>query len=136
MLERLGIIIVLFVVSFVAYRLFTHRQLRHLTTLSAESDFIIQQITPGIPTIVYFSTPHCMACKIRQQPIITEIISSVEPKQIKVIEVDASVHHQTANQWGVFSAPTTFIIDEQGITRNVNHGVAEAHILRHQLNLS
>jgi protein-disulfide isomerase-like protein with CxxC motif len=38
-----------------------------------------------------------------------------------------------ANEWGVMSVPTTFILDKDGRPRQINHGVARAEKLLAQL---
>jgi hypothetical protein len=49
--------------------------------------------------------------------------------------VDASAQPEVAQEWGVLSVPTTFVIDASGKPRFVNHGVANAEKLIQQLEL-
>jgi thioredoxin-like negative regulator of GroEL len=53
----------------------------------------------------------------------------------QVIEVDASSQPDVAQEWGVMSVPTTFVIDASGKPRYVNHGVTNAATLIKQLEL-
>ncbi len=52
-----------------------------------------------------------------------------------MIEVDASARPEIAQEWGVLSVPTTFVIAANGQPRYVNHGVASAEKLIQQLEL-
>jgi thiol-disulfide isomerase/thioredoxin len=86
---------------------------------------------PGIPTLLYFTTPTCAPCKTVQRPAI-EHLKQLLGKSLQVIEVDASLQTELAAQWGVLSVPTTFILDRQGLPRHVNHGIATADKLLKQ----
>jgi thiol-disulfide isomerase/thioredoxin len=86
----------------------------------------------GQPTIVYFTTPTCAPCKTIQRPAI-ETLKKNLGERLQVIEVDASTQPELAQDWGVLSVPTTFVIDSEGTPRHVNHGVATAEKLSYQL---
>jgi thioredoxin-like negative regulator of GroEL len=86
----------------------------------------------GIPTLMYFTTPTCAPCKTVQRPAI-ERIKQLLGECLRIIEVDASVQTELATQWGVMSVPTTFILDETGRPRHINHGVTSAEKLLKQL---
>jgi protein-disulfide isomerase-like protein with CxxC motif len=53
--------------------------------------------------------------------------------EVQIIEVDASKRVDLANEWGVMSVPTTFIIDKNGQPRKINQGVTRAEKLLEQL---
>jgi thioredoxin-like negative regulator of GroEL len=88
--------------------------------------------SPGTPAILYFTTPTCMPCKTLQRPAIQEVQQTLGDR-IQIIEVDASQRIDLANEWGVMSVPTTFILDKDGRPRQINHGVARAEKLLAQL---
>ncbi|MFN2197992.1 MAG: thioredoxin family protein, partial [Anaerolineales bacterium] len=81
----------------------------------------LQGFTPGIPAILYFTTPTCAPCKTVQRPAIQKVKQALGEK-VQVIEIDASERKDLADDWGVLSVPTTFIIDKKGQPRQVNHG--------------
>ena len=87
---------------------------------------------PGYPAIVYFTTPGCAPCKTVQRPAL-ETLKKNLGERLQVIEVDASIHPDLAQDWGVLSVPTTFVIDSAGTPRHVNHGVVTAEKLTRQL---
>lgn len=88
----------------------------------------------GIPAILYFTTPACVPCKTVQRPALKKLKETLG-ERIQIIEVDASSQTMLASSWGVLSVPTTFIFDEKGSARYVNHGVALSDQLFQQLEL-
>jgi thioredoxin 1 len=92
----------------------------------------LEAIRPGVPAILYFTTPSCAPCKTIQRPALTRLQARLGDC-LQVIEVDASVRTDLADYWGVLSVPTTFVIDSRGRPRCVNHGVASAGKLLRQI---
>jgi thioredoxin 1 len=108
---------------------FTNR----LVLARAEGKFkALQGLDPGTPAILYFTTPTCAPCKTVQRPAIQQVKQALGEK-VQVLEIDASERKDLADEWGVLSVPTTFIIDKKGQPRQVNHGVARAEKLLAQL---
>jgi thiol-disulfide isomerase/thioredoxin len=83
----------------------------------------LERTKSGVPVLLYFTTPYCAPCKTIQRPAIQQLKERFG-EQVQVVEIDASEHPDVASHWGVFSVPTTFIIDAVGNPRHVNHGVA------------
>jgi thioredoxin 1 len=92
----------------------------------------LESITPGVPAILYFTTPTCVPCKTVQRPALEKVTGLLED-QVQVIEVDCTERPELAEFWGVLSVPTTFIIDGSGQPRQVNHGVTRSEKLLAQL---
>jgi thiol-disulfide isomerase/thioredoxin len=129
-LERLIIAAALTGLGVTFYLLFNR-----LTLKRAESKVArFASYRPGLPALVYFTTPTCAPCKTIQRPAI-ERIKGKMGEWFQVIEVDASSAPEVAQEWGVLSVPTTFIIDANGKPRYVNHGVTNAETLIQQLEL-
>ncbi len=98
----------------------------------APVDPLLTALRPGVPAILYFTTPTCVPCKTRQRPALRALQADLGDG-VQVIEVDAFEQPEAATRWGVLSVPTTFILDRQGRPRQVNHGVADVDKLKRQL---
>lgn len=130
LLERLLLSLAIIAAGMAAYLTFNR-----LTLARAGSKVRrLKSYRPGLPAVVYFTTPTCTPCKTMQRPTLRRLQENFG-KWFQVIEVDASAHPNLANEWGVVSVPTTFIIDAAGKPRHVNHGVATAEKLIQQLEL-
>ena len=92
----------------------------------------LENIRPGVPAILYFTTPTCVPCKTIQRPALIKLQERLSDS-IQVIEVDAAAQPELANYWGVLSVPTTFIIDSRGRPRRINHGISSADKLQKQI---
>lgn len=130
MLERLFFVATLAGAAILIYRVYVQRHVQRAT--AALSDSVLTADCMGVPVIVYFSTPQCMPCKTQQEPAIRQIEMEMGAC-VQVIRIDATEQPDAAERWGVFSSPTTFILDTNGQAREVNYGVADASKLRRQL---
>ena len=92
----------------------------------------LETVRPGIPAILYFTTPSCQPCRTVQRPALAKLQERLGDC-LQVITVDAAGSPDLAHYWGVLSVPTTFIIDSRGRPRRVNHGVASAEKLLRQI---
>ena len=92
----------------------------------------LENIRPGVPAILYFTTPSCVPCKTIQRPALARLQERMTDS-LQVIEIDAAARPDLADYWGVLSVPTTFIIDARGRPRWVNHGVSSADKLHRQI---
>ena len=93
----------------------------------------LESARPGVPVLLYFTTPTCAPCKTVQRPAIRRLGEQLGDS-LQVIEVDASARPDLASHWGVMSVPTTFLIDASRRPRHVNHGVATVDKLLKQFN--
>ena len=132
MLDRLILAGVIIALGTATWILFNRLSIRRLVMV-APADPILTGARRGVPTILYFTTPDCIPCRTLQRPALNEIEATMGSR-VQVIEIDSVEQPDVADRWGVFSAPTTFILDEQGKPRRVNRGVALADTLKKQLN--
>jgi thioredoxin-like negative regulator of GroEL len=130
LLERLLMAVAISGLGVAAYILFNRITLKRAESKVAR----FSSYRPGVPALVYFTTPTCAPCKTVQRPTIERVKSNFG-RWFQVIEVDASSQPELAQEWGVMSVPTTFVIDAQGAPRYVNHGVTNAETLIKQLEL-
>ena len=130
---RAVIAFALVVVGVIGYLVVTKVRLARLRRANRQRvDLGLADFRIGVPAILYFTTPDCVPCRTVQGPAIEELRAQFE-ERLQIIKVDASERIDLANQWGVLSVPTTFIIDALGQPRHVNNGVASAAKLRQQL---
>jgi thiol-disulfide isomerase/thioredoxin len=132
MLERTEIAIALVIVGFLVYQVLRRNHIRKTASTSSH-DPILSDLKPGVPAIVYFTTPGCIPCVTQQQPALERLQTQLGDG-IQVIRIDACEQSEVADRWGVFSAPTTFVLDNRKQVRDVNYGVADTPKLLRQLN--
>jgi thiol-disulfide isomerase/thioredoxin len=132
MFERLliaGLLIVAGTVLWIGYNRLSVRWLAHI----APTDPVLAELREGIPTVLYFTTPFCVPCRTLQQPALRDLEAELGSAGIQVIEIDSAQQPEVADRWGVFSAPTTFILDRNRTPRQVNRGVASVETLKRQI---
>lgn len=133
MIERVLILssfVLLVVVVAFAWRL---AQQRHLATLARRAAIDGGSSgEEGLPTILYFTTPDCAQCRLRQTPILEQLLSELG-HPVVLRKVDALEHEDLARRYGVLTVPTTVILDAAGRPRAINHGLVTADRLRRQL---
>jgi len=131
MAERIVIAVVIAVAVAAAYGLLKRRQLSRVASRAA-TDSLLQGARPGVPAIVYFTTPNCAPCRFQQKPALAKLQEELGDA-VQIIEVDAAERPDDARRWGVFTAPTTFILSGDATPYTVNHGVADARKLARQV---
>lgn len=99
---------------------------------AVQIDPLLRGLRPGVPAVVYFTSPECAPCRFQQSPAIDRLRADLG-EGIQVIEINALEETDAANRWGVLSVPTTFVLDPQGQPRAVNYGVAGHEKLRAQV---
>jgi thiol-disulfide isomerase/thioredoxin len=129
MIERAALVLVLALIGVALYAAYRRWHVAKIAR-QAPTDAILAQVQQGTPAIVYFTTEHCGVCKLRQRPALQQV-ASVTAAQI--ITVDAAAQPDIAQAWGVLSVPITFVLDRDGRTTHINHGVADAPTLLRQL---
>jgi thiol-disulfide isomerase/thioredoxin len=134
MLERIAIVIVVMVVAVAVYRVWVAYQLRKVGVLKS-TDPLLSTARPGVPVIVYFTAPHCVPCRTQQQPALEQLRYDLNDN-VQIFKVDATENPAAAERWGVLTAPTTFVLDDNLQPRHVNYGVADTRKLKQQLGIA
>ena len=126
-LTRFLLAIGIIVLGWLLYRLITRSVLQREHPRSGKNLF-----QPGLPAILYFTTPDCAACISVQKPALARIQNNLG-NQLQIVEINAYEQPDLAKEWGVMSVPTTFLIDASGAARQVNYGVTPAEKLMEQI---
>ncbi|HML24264.1 MAG TPA: thioredoxin family protein [Aggregatilinea sp.] len=130
MIERLIVLVLFSAAGLLAYRGVRRWQIARLGTRPTQP--LLSALKPGVPAIVYFTSPDCGPCRAYQRPAIERVQHDLGDC-VQVIEVDALAEPDAAARWGVMTVPTTFILDRLGHPREVNNGVAGPDKLKQQL---
>jgi len=85
----------------------------------------------GWPSILYFRSDHCAPC-ITQARFLQELQAEFGDR-VAVEKVDVELESQRARSYGVFTLPTTLIVDRTGTVRQANYGLTDARTLAGQL---
>jgi thioredoxin 1 len=91
---------------------------------------------PGLATqplrILYFTTPECAECRLRQEPALRELARRFGPSLV-VDKRDAIEEAALAKQYGVRTVPTTAVFGGDGALVQINYGFASPERLAAQL---
>jgi len=82
--------------------------------------------------ILYFTTPECGECRLRQEPALRELERQFGPRLV-VDKRDAVEERELAREYGVRTVPTTAVFDSNGTLVTINYGYASAARLAEQL---
>lgn len=126
MVERILIAVAIVGLGVLVYQLFLRMQRRRVARRSFD------RADTGRSTVLVFTSPTCAPCKLQQLPIIDRILVDWRDK-IEVEIVDVTEQPDVAAQYGVWSLPTTIVLDAQRRVIAINQGVAQEHKLRAQL---
>lgn len=131
MIERALILALVAAASVLALRALRRWHARRAAR-AAGHDPLLDGLRPGVPAIVYFTSPTCAPCRTQQRPAIERLLDELNDG-VQVIEVNALNQPEAAKRWGVLSIPTTFVLDGRGALRQINYGVAGTEKLKEQL---
>lgn len=126
MIERLLITTLLIMLGTSAYAAFKRRHVRVLGDLAA-----VAEPAEATATILYFASDGCAACPSQARYL--EQLLAQWPDGLAVQKIDAEVERETAVKFGVFTLPTTILIDQQGDVREINYGLTPTHKLTQQV---
>lgn len=125
MIERLVITLMLVVLGVGITLWFKRRHVRRLNQGAAAT-----AVSPT-PTILYFGSDNCAACPT--QGIVLDQLTTEWNGRVAIKKIDAEAEPEKAAQFGVFTLPTTILMDAKGSVREINYGLTYAHKLNQQL---
>lgn len=134
MLERLLILVLLGGVALLLGWLWQQRRRRRLAALQDAPipPALAALHLPPVPTILYFATAHCAQCRLRQTPILRRL-QATWGDSVHVRELDAVAVEELVRLYGVFTTPTTVVLDARHRPYAINHGLAAAERLQQQI---
>ncbi len=126
MFERILLAVLISGAGLIAYRGLLWYQRRRAAQGSSRSG------GTGRSRLLVFTSPTCAPCKLQQLPIVDRILLDCRDK-IEVDVIDVTVRPEVASQYGVWSLPTTIVLDASRKVVAINQGVAHERKLREQL---
>ena len=126
MWERILIAVVIVSLGVLAYQLFLQAQRRRAARRS------LDRAATGRSAVLVFTSPTCAPCKLQQLPILDRVMVDWRDK-IDVEIIDVMEQPEVATRYGVWSLPTTIVLDAQRQVVAINQGVAHEHKLREQI---
>jgi thiol-disulfide isomerase/thioredoxin len=85
----------------------------------------------GKTTVLYFRSDACAPCAAQTRFL--EMVRGQFGDRIAIEKIDADLDRERAERFGVFTLPTTLIVDAAGKVRHVNYGLTEPVKLAAQL---
>jgi thiol-disulfide isomerase/thioredoxin len=125
MLERIVVAAALIGLGILAYRVLLSTQ--HRAAVSAAG----RGTGPGRLALLVFTSPTCAPCKLQQMPIVDRLMAEWHDR-VELRVIDVTDQPETASRFGVWSLPTTIVLDAAGRVRAINQGVASETKLREQ----
>ena len=121
--ERFLITLIIGVLAVGAYWLLTAYQRRRVTVAHQ------QMAVPGRAKMLYFRSETCGACRAQGH-----YLAQLDDLHRALIEsIDVEQKPELAQQYNIFTLPTTILIDSQGSVRHINPGLANPFKLTRQL---
>jgi thioredoxin-like negative regulator of GroEL len=126
MVERIIIALAVVAIGLIAYAGLLRLQRRRVTQGSKRGD------RTGRSALLVFTSPTCAPCKLQQLPIVDRVLIDWHDK-IDYELIDVAERPEAATQYGVWSVPTTIVLDAQRQVIAINQGVVFEKKLREQL---
>jgi thioredoxin 1 len=122
MIERLLVAVLVAGFCFAAFTLFKRRHLRRATMGGVRGE---------APTLLYFTSDRCAPC-VTQSRLLAQLPAQITGR-VAIQQVDAGEEPEVASRYGVFTVPTTLLIDRDGVVRHINYGLTGAGKLTRQV---
>ncbi len=122
MIERILIAVMVIAAGAGMYLLFIRRQQARATAAVEPT---------GKPTILYFRSDACAPCATQWRFL--QMVRGQFGDAIQLEKIDADVEPERAARFGVFTLPTTLVVDAAGKVRHANYGLVEPVKLAAQL---
>jgi thiol-disulfide isomerase/thioredoxin len=121
MIERIIIAILLALVGAAVYYAVKYRHIHRLKI----------NLTGDRPTLLYFQSDSCSPCTTQAHYL--EILERQYRDRFAVQKIDTEREPEKAARYGVFTLPTTLVIDRLGEVKYINYGLTNTFRLSQQL---
>ena len=120
---------VLLTVTFIALGLglFAVGRWWHLRRASRQTG----SVRSGRPAVLYFRSDHCAPCVTQGRFL--EQVQAQFGDGLAIEKIDADLEPEKTERFGVFTLPTTLLMDARGVVRYANYGLADARKLSAQV---
>jgi thioredoxin 1 len=126
MIERSVIAVTLIAIGLLAYRGLLLMQRRQVAQQARRAG------STQHTRLLIFTSPTCAPCKLQQLPIIDHLLREW-PDQVDFQIIDVAEQPEVAARYGVWSVPTTMVLDGRQNVIAINQGVVLEKKLREQL---
>lgn len=126
MLERVLVAIGLLIAGLVAYRVLLLAQQRQVSRRAQAGG------GQSRAALLVFTSPTCAPCKLQQLPIVNRLLADWGDR-IDLCVIDVTEQPEVAQQYGVWSLPTSIVLKADRSVVAINQGVAHEKKLREQL---
>jgi hypothetical protein len=79
------------------------------------------------PYVIYFTGDSCTVCRTHQEPALARLTD------VRIEKVDAVAQRELADEFHVYTLPTTVVMARDGKALHINYGYAPAAKLEQQL---
>ena len=118
-----SVVILVFIVLWLAFR--------HLHMRRANRALAMVRSIPSKPALLYFSSDHCAPCGTQAQYL--DILKDQYGGRLSIRRINTDHDPEIAASYGVFTVPTTLIVDEYGEIKHINYGLTGTSRLARQL---
>ena len=125
MLERILVAIGLLIAGIVAYRLLLRMQQRRVSRHAQAGG------GQSRAALLVFTSPTCAPCKLQQLPIVNRLLADWGDR-VDLRVIDVTEQPEVAQQYGVWSLPTSIVLKADRSVVAINQGVAHEKKLREQ----
>jgi thiol-disulfide isomerase/thioredoxin len=126
MIERLILTTILALLGLAAFTTVRYWHMRRASKVNQTNPAPVDQ-----PTLLYFRSDSCAPC-VTQAHYLQALERNYEG-QVTIQKVDADLEPDLASKYGIFTLPTTLIVDRSGEVRHINYGLTATKNLARQL---
>jgi len=126
MIERFVISLLLILLSTGLVFAFRSRHMQRASKAASAGS-----VEEGHPTLLYFRSDSCAPCVTQSNYL--NLLQEKLAGDLNIQRIDADVDREKADKYGIFTLPTTLIVNENGEVKHINYGLAPTSKLAQQV---